>query len=98
MYRLADLDPQHPPPLVPGDDPDAWRKNRARILEVWREYLGVLPEPVEVSWRIRAEHRIEPTPTEPAVTLLHIDYDAPGKQARSHRTRHRAPPHPRLRP
>ncbi|REF36211.1 dienelactone hydrolase family protein [Thermasporomyces composti] len=78
MYRLADLDPLHPPPLVTGDDPDVWRENRARIEKVWREYLGVLPEPIEVSWRTRAEQRIQPTPTEPAVTLLHIDYDAPG--------------------
>lgn len=80
MYRLAELDPKAPPELLPH--------RLAEIEEVWREYVGPLPDPVEPSITVHAEEdagsfvrqRISfPSPGDVVTALLLIPHERTGQ-------------------
>lgn len=75
MYNLADLDPAKLPPLLDADGPKAWLERRASIERVWREYVGLQPQPVAVSYSIVDTDHVA------GVAVQRIRYSAPGEES-----------------
>ncbi|MFD0959715.1 alpha/beta hydrolase family protein [Paenibacillus chungangensis] len=57
-YQLSQLSEETFPHLLNGiADPTAWEAKRDRIAEVWRQYIGWMPDRVPSSYTVHSEHR-----------------------------------------
>ena len=57
-YQLSQLSEQTFPRLLDGiSDQPAWESKKERIAEVWRQYIGWMPERVPSSYTILSDHR-----------------------------------------